>query len=72
MDLDDDELKATRILNGVTKVEDRCKYCGGIIEQPKRGKKRDYCKNPECIRKMKNEIQRKWYSKKMSKKRKRK
>ena len=66
-DLDDDELKATRILNGADKLENRCKYCGGIIEQPKRGRKRDYCKKPECIRKMKNEIQRKWYAKKMEK-----
>lgn len=64
-DLDDDELKATRILNGVDKVRDRCKYCGGIIEQPKRGKRREYCKKPECIRKMKNEIHRKWYAKRM-------
>ena len=35
-DLDDDELKATRILNGADKVGNRCKYCGDIIEQPKR------------------------------------
>ena len=65
MDLDDDELKATRILNGVEKNTDRCKYCGGIIEQPKRGRKRDYCKKPECIRKMRNEANKKWYAKKM-------
>lgn len=65
MDLDNDELKATRILNGTDKVKNRCKYCGDIIEQPKRGKKRDYCRKPECIRKMKNELQRKWYAKRM-------
>ena len=64
-DLDDDELRATRILNGVEKVENKCKFCGDIIQQPKRGRKRDYCKKPECIRKMKNEVQRKWYAKKM-------
>ena len=65
MDLDDDELKATRIINGVDKVENKCKYCGGIIEQPKRGRKRDYCKKPECIRQMRNEANRKWYANKM-------
>ena len=65
MDLDDSELKATRLLNGVDNIECRCKFCGDIIEQPKRGRKRDYCKKPECIRKMKNAIHRKWYAKKM-------
>lgn len=65
MDLDDEELKATRILNGAEKVKNRCKYCGDIIEQPKRGRRRDCCKKSECIRRMKNEVQRKWYAKKM-------
>ncbi len=64
-DLDDDELKATRLMNGSDKPSDRCKYCGDIIEQPKRGRKRDYCRKEECIRKMKNEVQRKWYANKM-------
>ena len=42
-----------------------CKYCGGIIEQPKRGKKRNYCRKSECIRKAKNEANRRWYANKM-------
>lgn len=65
MDLDDEELKETRIMNGTYKVEDRCKYCGDIIEQPKRGRKRDYCKKLECLRKARNEANRKWYANKM-------
>ncbi len=64
-DLDDDELKATRILNGVDKVENKCKYCGDIIQQPKRGKKRNYCRKTECIRKARNEANRRWYANKM-------
>ena len=64
-DLDDDELRATRVMNGVNKVTNRCKFCGDIIEQPKRGRKRDYCRKPECIRKMRNEANRKWYANKM-------
>ena len=58
MDLDDDELKATRILNGVDKVENRCKFCGDIIEQPKRGRKRTCCRKPECLKKQNAEISR--------------
>lgn len=27
MDLDDEELKATRLMNGSDKPQDRCKYC---------------------------------------------
>ncbi len=64
-DLDDDELKATRRLNGADKKISRCKYCGCEIEQSKRGKKRDYCRKEECIRKAKNEANRKWYANKM-------
>ena len=65
MDLDDDELKATRMLNGSGRTKNKCKYCGDIIEQPKRGKKRDYCKKIECLRKARNEANRKWYANKM-------
>ena len=65
MDLDDEELKATRILNGTDKNKCRCKYCGDIIEQPQRGRKRDYCGKAECLRKAKNEANRKWYANKM-------
>ena len=43
----------------------KCKYCGCEVEQPKRGKKRTYCRKKECIKKAKNEAQRKWYAKKM-------
>ena len=44
---------------------DRCRYCGDIIEQPKRGRKRDYCRKEECLRKARNEANRKWYANKM-------
>lgn len=43
----------------------KCKYCGCEIEQSKRGRKRDYCRKPECIRKARNEANRKWYANKM-------
>lgn len=43
----------------------KCKYCGCEVEQPKRGKKRTYCRKEECIKKAKNEAQRKWYAKRM-------
>ncbi len=41
-----------------------CKYCGKEFNSNKRGRKKEYCDNPECIRKAKNEAQKKWYSKK--------
>lgn len=41
----------------------KCKYCGAEFEQGK-GRKREYCYKEECIRKARNEIQRKWYAKK--------
>ena len=43
----------------------KCKYCGGEIEQPKRGKKRDYCRKEDCIRQARNEANRKSYAKRM-------
>ena len=42
-----------------------CKYCGEEFETNARGKKKDYCNKPECIRQAKNEAQRKWYANKM-------
>ena len=44
----------------------KCKYCGNEFEQKKRGRK-EYCDKPECIRKARNETQRKWYAKKNKK-----
>ena len=44
----------------------KCKYCGNEFEQKKRGRK-EYCDRPECIRKARNETQRKWYAKKTKK-----
>lgn len=44
----------------------KCKYCGKEFEQNARGKKKDYCNNEQCIKKAKNEAQRKWYANKMS------
>lgn len=41
-----------------------CKYCGKEFSNNKRGRKKEYCDNSECIRKAKNEAQKKWYSKK--------
>lgn len=43
----------------------KCKYCGCEVEQPKRGKKRTYCRKEECLRKARNEANRKWYANKM-------
>ena len=40
-----------------------CKFCGEIIEQPKRGRKRVCCRKPECLRKQNAETSRKWYFK---------
>ena len=41
-----------------------CKYCGKEFSNNKRGRKKEYCDNPECIRRAKNEAQRKWYASK--------
>ena len=43
----------------------KCKYCGKEFEQNKRGKKKEYCNDKECLKKARNEVQRKWYAKKM-------
>lgn len=45
----------------------KCKYCGCEIEQPKRGRKREYCNKEECLKKAKSEINKKWYANKMNK-----
>lgn len=42
-----------------------CKYCGEEFEYSNRGKERVYCKKEDCLRKAKNEAQRKWYANKM-------
>lgn len=68
MDLDDEELEATRVMNGTNKKKSKnpkCKYCGEEFIQNKKGRKRDYCSKEECIRQAKNETQRKWYSNKL-------
>ena len=41
----------------------KCKYCGKEFSNTnKRGRKKEYCNSPDCIRKAKNEAQRKWYA----------
>lgn len=45
----------------------KCKYCGCEFEQPKRGRKREYCNKEECLRQARNEANRKWYANKMNK-----
>lgn len=42
----------------------KCKYCGEEFVLG-RGKKTDHCKREACLRKAKNEAQRKWYANKM-------
>lgn len=44
----------------------KCKYCGEEFTPNTRGRKREYCGKEECVRKSKNEAQRKWYSSKMN------
>ena len=41
----------------------KCKYCGAEFEQGN-GRRREYCYKEECVRKARNETQRKWYAKK--------
>lgn len=43
----------------------KCKYCGEEFEQNKRGKKKEYCNKEECLKKAKNDAQKKWYSNKL-------
>lgn len=45
----------------------KCKYCGEEINQPKRGRKREYCNKEDCLRQARNEANRKWYANKMNK-----
>lgn len=40
----------------------KCKFCGEEIEQPKRGRKKEYCNKEDCLRQAKNEANRKWYA----------
>ncbi len=44
-----------------------CKYCGCEFEQPKKGRKREYCNKEDCLRQARNEANRKWYANKMNK-----
>lgn len=43
----------------------KCKYCGEEFEPNTRGRKKAYCNKAECIKKARNEANRKWYSSKM-------
>ena len=45
-------------------IKINCKYCGKEFSNNKRGRKKEYCDDLKCIRKAKNEAQKKWYSKK--------
>lgn len=45
----------------------KCKYCGCEIEQPKRGRKREYCNKEDCLRQARKEANRKWYANRMNK-----
>ena len=42
-----------------------CKYCKCEFEQPKKGRKKEYCNKPDCIRQARNEANRKSYAKRM-------
>lgn len=44
-----------------------CKYCGEEFEYSNRGKERVHCRKEECLRKAKNEAQKKWYANKVQK-----
>lgn len=44
-----------------------CKYCGEEFEYSNRGKERAHCRKEECLKKAKNEAQRKWYANKVKK-----
>jgi len=46
----------------------KCKYCGCEFEQNKRGRKKEYCSKADCIRKARNDAQKKWYANSMQKK----
>lgn len=43
----------------------KCKYCGQEFEQNKRGRKKEYCSKIECIRKARNDANKKWYANKL-------
>lgn len=44
-----------------------CKYCGEEFEYSNRGKERVHCRKTECLKKAKNEAQKKWYANKVKK-----
>lgn len=35
-----------------------CKFCGCEFEQPKKGRKREYCNKEDCLRQARNEANR--------------
>lgn len=43
----------------------KCKFCGHEVQQPKRGRRKNYCDRAECIKKARNEARKKWYAKKV-------
>ena len=43
----------------------KCKYCKEEFVANTKGRKRDYCGKADCIRNARNEIQRRWYAKKL-------
>lgn len=43
----------------------KCKYCGQEFTQNKHGRKKEYCDNADCIKKARNDANKKWYAKKM-------
>lgn len=44
-----------------------CKYCNEEFEYSNRGKERVHCRKEECLKKAKNEAQKKWYANKVKK-----
>lgn len=44
-----------------------CKYCGEEFEYSTRGRERVHCRKEECLKKAKNEAQKKWYANKIKK-----
>ena len=42
----------------------KCKFCGNEFEQPKRGRKKEYCNAPWCVNKAHNETRKKYLARK--------
>ena len=43
----------------------KCIYCGEEFEQNSRGRKKAYCNKKDCIKKARNDANKKWYANKM-------